>query len=60
MVVCGPGYPGSRISNYDVSVFENLHSFMNGMRVKTKRIISVEGVLVSVKFKFICFLHVLW
>ena len=28
---------------------------MNGMRVKTKRIISVEGVLVSLKFKFICF-----
>ena len=28
---------------------------MNGMRVKTKRIISVEGVLVSLKCKFICF-----
>ena len=28
---------------------------MNGMRVKTKRIISVEGVLVSLTFKFICF-----
>ena len=28
---------------------------MNGMRVETKRIISVEGVLVSLTFKFICF-----
>ena len=28
---------------------------MNGMRVETKRIISVEGVLVLLKFKFICF-----
>ena len=28
---------------------------MNGTRVETKRIISVEGVLVSLKFKFICF-----
>ena len=28
---------------------------MNGMRVKTKRIISMEGVFVSLKFKFICF-----
>ena len=27
---------------------------MNRMRVKTKRIISEEGVLVSSKFKFIC------
>ena len=23
MVVCGPGFPGSRMSSYDVSVFEN-------------------------------------